>query len=182
MTIKTKFGTARIDSKGYYSICSHKEGNYSKRLHRLVFEDFYNITLPPEVIIHHDDGDKLNNEIWNLIPMSREEHQILHNTGRTCSDETIQKMRDGQLGITHDMETKIQMSDNKTTTGLFRVSKQIDSRYAKGYGWKYQYYNENGKRQSLMSTTLPALKEKVLSKGLEWIILDEEKAKATMEM
>ena len=182
MTIKTKFGTARIDSKGYYSICSHKEGNYSKRLHRLVFEDFYNITLPPEVIIHHDDEDKLNNEIWNLIPMSREEHQRLHNTGRTWSDETIQKMREGQLGITHDLETKIQMSDNKTTTGFFRVSKQIDSRYAKGYAWKYQYYDENGKRQLLMSTTILALKEKVLSKGLEWTVLDEEKAKATMEM
>ena len=70
-TIQTKYGTARISRDGYFRIISGKEGNYGKHLHRLIFEDFYKIKLPKHIQIHHDDGDKLNNNIWNLIPLSR---------------------------------------------------------------------------------------------------------------
>ena len=77
-SIKTKFGTARIDKKGYYYISSRKEGNNSKFLHRLIFEDFYQIKLPKNIHIHHDDGNKLNNNIWNLIPMTKGEHTFVH--------------------------------------------------------------------------------------------------------
>ena len=41
--IKTKFGNAHI-TEGYYRICSHKEKNYGKRLHRLIYEDYYKVT------------------------------------------------------------------------------------------------------------------------------------------
>ena len=43
--IKTKFGTATINSDGYYEISSVKEGNHDKILHRLIYEDFYNVKL-----------------------------------------------------------------------------------------------------------------------------------------
>ena len=79
--VQTKFGNVSMH-KGYLVITSRAEGNYGKSLHRLIFEDFYQCDLneefPEGVIIHHEDGNKLNNEIWNLVPMCRGEHAILH--------------------------------------------------------------------------------------------------------
>lgn len=76
--IHTKFGIAGISTDGYYRVSSMKEGNFKKLLHRLVFEDFYQIKLPEDWVIHHEDGNKLNNEIWNLVPMTRIEHAAMH--------------------------------------------------------------------------------------------------------
>lgn len=78
MSVTTKFGTAGISDEGYYRITSVKEGNLNKLLHRLVFEDFYQTEIPEDWIIHHEDGNKLNNEIWNLVPMTKSEHAAIH--------------------------------------------------------------------------------------------------------
>ena len=65
--IKTKYGNANLNKWGYYAITSRKEGNHGKLLHRVIFEDFYNIKLdeefPEGIHIHHIDEDKTNNEI-----------------------------------------------------------------------------------------------------------------------
>lgn len=58
-SFKTKFGTAYVTSRGYVKICSVKEGNENKLLHRLVFEDFYNVKLPSNIIIHHNDKNQI---------------------------------------------------------------------------------------------------------------------------
>lgn len=79
--LETKFGTAKIGQNGYFKISSAKEGNGGKFLHRLILEDFYNITLPDDWVVHHNDGNKLNNNVWNLIPMPRSEHSSMHNKG-----------------------------------------------------------------------------------------------------
>ena len=89
--IQTKWGIAKVANTGYYSISENSKGHYRKLLHRLIFEDFYNVDLDKEfpngVIIHHNDGNKLNNKIWNLIPMSREEHNSVHFKGKVISEE-----------------------------------------------------------------------------------------------
>lgn len=82
--IKTKFGNAHI-SEGYYRICSHKEGNFGKRLHRLIYEDYHKVTLLPNGVIHHIDGNKLNNSIDNLTLMSASEHNSQHQKGNNNS-------------------------------------------------------------------------------------------------
>lgn len=153
-TLETKFGTAKIQPTGYYVITSIKEGNYAKKLHRLIFEDFYNITLPPNIIIHHEDGDKLNNEIWNLVPMTNQEHTIIHKTGNELSQEYKDKV---SLGV----------SKIKNTTGYFRVCKQKDKKIPQGFIWKYRY-SKDKKRFSITAITIERLKEKVLACGLEW--------------
>lgn len=79
-TIHTKYGTATLSNRGYYRISSHKEGNKNKSLHRLVFEDYHNCTLDNKDVIHHIDGDALNNHPANLICMSQAAHNKLHNT------------------------------------------------------------------------------------------------------
>lgn len=82
--IKTKFGNAHI-TEGYYRICSHKEKNYGKRLHRLIYEDYHRVTLLPNAFVHHIDGNKLNNSIDNLTLMSPSEHSSHHQKGKNNS-------------------------------------------------------------------------------------------------
>lgn len=116
-SIKTKFGTASVYGD-YYIITSKKEGNYRKRLHRLIIEDFYNILLPKDWVVHHDDGNKLNNEIWNLIPMPLGDHSTLHNSGeknwmygKTHSDEVKQIISKRFKGTSLTDEHKKKISD-----------------------------------------------------------------------
>lgn len=150
-SIKTKFGIAKISMYGYYHIISRKEGNYHKLLHRLIFEDFYNIVLPTDIQIHHEDGNKLNNKIWNLIPMTKSEHMSLH--------------RKKGLSLYH----KMMMSKSLNKTGYFRVHKLKNKEYKQGFVYVYQYFDESHKRKRIVRKNINELKEAVLSKGLEWI-------------
>lgn len=106
--ISTKFGSAKINNEGYYQIKSRKEGNNGKLLHRLIFEDFYNIKLdeefPEGIVIHHLNEDKLCNEIWNLVPMTLKEHLSLHNKG----------IKNSMYGKHHTKNAKKKMSEKLT--------------------------------------------------------------------
>ncbi len=202
-TIQTKYGTAKLNPNGYYWITSGKEGNNRKLLHRLIFEDFYNIKLdeefPKGVYIHHIDENKTNNEIWNLEPISPGDHTKYHNTGRTLSEETKRKIslnhadtsgkNNGFYGKKHSIETKRKLSELRKGIPLsdeHKLNVSI-SRNTSGYfrvskkkdkcvtqGFIWQYtYYENGKRKHLSSISLNRLRKRVLSKGLEWIKLTE---------
>ena len=154
--MKTKFGSATIHPQGYYKIRSRKEGNRDKTLHRLVWEDFYGCKVPEGFVIHHKDGNKLNNCILNLQLMRKSEHDRFHNCG------TIQE-------LSHCLNE----SKAKSTTGYFRVTTKPDPTCTQGFVWRYQYY-ENGKRRAIASVSLERLKNKVLARGLHW-----EKLEAT---
>lgn len=181
--LETKYGNARLNNHGYYIIGSTQEGNYSKLLHRLIFEDFYGMKIPKGYHIHHKNGNKLDNCILNLQLMRESEHHSLHVSGenhpmygKTHSEESKQKMRESQLGIPISPEIQEVISKKHNTCGYFRVSKIHNKRYASGYYWVYQYYKD-GKHKRISSVRLSDLKEKVLSRGLKWLILDEDKAR-----
>ena len=161
MTVQTKYGTAGISDDGYYRIYSKKEGNHMKLLHRLIFEDFYQTELPSDWIIHHEDGNKLNNEIWNLIPMTKQEHVEIHHKGKIVSFESRKKI-----------------SKAHTQSGVMHVAKSKRKNYKRGYIWKYVLKSPNGEK-SITATTFLKLKEKVLANGFDWIVLDEKKAKVS---
>ena len=161
--LKTKRGIAKINKKGYYRITRPTEKQYlDKSLHRLIFEEFYKIKLPSNIFIHHVDGDKTNNKIWNLIPMTDAEHTKHHSTNRTIPEATRKKISES-------------IGTLRNASGCFRVSKQVNKEVNQGYFWKYRYM-ENGKRKSLSSVDLNKLKEKVLDNGLEWKVLNDELA------
>ena len=61
-----------ISSDGYW--CKSN----GQKLHRYLFEQKFKIKLKQTDIIHHIDGDKLNNKISNLKKMSRTEHNLVH--------------------------------------------------------------------------------------------------------
>ena len=83
--IPTKYGNAKIDKKGHYSITSRKEGNNGKYLHRLIYADFYDIEIPKNYDIHHKDGNKLNNCIMNLQMVPHGIHTKNHQKGENNS-------------------------------------------------------------------------------------------------
>ena len=143
--IKTKFGNAKLYDDGYYRITSTKEGNFSKLLHRLIFEDYHDCKLDENDIIHHADFDKSNNHPSNLICMSQKAHLILHNfrevnKGIPKSEEHKKKLSEAHKGKHHTDETKNKISESKNTTGYFRVIKIKDKKYKQGFYWRYQYY------------------------------------------
>ena len=157
-TITTEFGTANLNNHGYYRITSKKEGNFCKFLHRLIFEKFYGTPIPQGYIIHHKDGNKLNNCILNLQLMRISDHLKLHNASEN----------NPMYDKNHSLKSSIQMSKNQNNTGIFRVRQKKVKDCKQGFLWEYRYY-ENKKEKSIASVSLENLKEKVLSKGLDWI-------------
>ena len=68
----------------------------------------------------------------------------------------------------------IRNSENiQKMNGIAHVYKR---RYKEKWRWKY-VYDENGKKREITSVNPQKLKEKVISKGFDWIILDEKQAK-----
>jgi hypothetical protein len=48
------------------------------KIHRKIYEDYYNIRLVSGVEIHHIDGNHSNNDITNLKAVSIQEHYNIH--------------------------------------------------------------------------------------------------------
>lgn len=170
--IHTKYGNASLNNWGYYRICSTEKGQEGKLLHRLIYEDFWGVKLPPEIHVHHKDGNKTNNCILNLEAIVGIEHNRIHSTGEhnvmygNCGDKSP------VYGITHSLDVRKNMSKSKNTTGYFRVYKKKEPSVKQGFTWKYGFYKD-GKHYQTTSVDLDKLKEKVLARGWEWIELDE---------
>lgn len=120
MTLKTKFGNARKNNKGYYQISSRKEGNHGKQLHRLIYEDYYNITILSFVDVHHINGLKTDNHIDNLKLMYSSEHRKMHNIGennhnygKKLSEEHKKKISDKVKGENHPLYGKHHSDETK---------------------------------------------------------------------
>jgi group I intron endonuclease len=91
------------------------------------------------------------------------------------SKESRKKMSKANKGEKHwnynkttSDETKIKMSESKNSSGYFRVVKQKSEKYKQGFIWRYQYYDENGKRKFIRSVDIEKLEAKVKAKGLKW--------------
>lgn len=62
------------------------------------------------------------------------------------------------------------------TTGFSKVFKIKSPNYAQGFNYRYVYYDNNGKRKILSSVDIKKLHDNVISKGLDWEIVDKSKA------
>ena len=77
---------------------------------------------------------------------------------------------DHQKGMTHPINSRVNMSKANNTSGYFRVSYDThDGR------WIYKYYDSDKKRKKITSKDLVDLEKKVKAKGLDWIKFDNEK-------
>lgn len=192
-TIATEFGGAKLTSEGYYKISTRKEGNNGIWLHRLLYCKYHNCSLEDikGLIVHHKDGNPLNNCVENLQLMKKDEHTSLHNKGennpffgKKHSEETKRKMSELKKGEKHPFfgkkgenhpsygknlseKTKRRMSFSRNTTGYRNVYKRKDSHCKQGFIWVYQYYEDN-KYKKISRVNIDDLKEAVLKKGLVW--------------
>lgn len=65
-----------ISAQGYLIDCTDRKNK--KEIHRQIYEQYHNIKLTKHDIIHHIDGNKLNNNPDNLVCITRAEHVRLH--------------------------------------------------------------------------------------------------------
>ena len=78
-TIKRLYGPdhwnwkgGHIASNGYRVICKHGKKNLYE--HRVVAEEMLGRPLESNEVVHHTDGDRVNNDPSNLEVMTRKEH------------------------------------------------------------------------------------------------------------
>lgn len=74
----TRGRTGAITKNGYRMFCRGSRKNNKKTYeHRIVWEKYYG-KIPKGYVIHHIDGNKLNNKIENLQLMLLSEHAKMH--------------------------------------------------------------------------------------------------------
>lgn len=87
-------------------------------LHRHLMEVELGRKLLPSEVVHHINGNKLDNRIENLMVMNASEHSRLENLGRKLTDEHRAKVSKSlignkrRLGIPHTPEIKKQISNS----------------------------------------------------------------------
>jgi len=68
------------------------------------------VTLSPNDVVHHIDGNIHNNNPKNLQALSRAEHARLHLAGRPLSEETKQKLSKAKKDFFSDPKNRERMS------------------------------------------------------------------------
>ena len=97
------------DNKKWYMNDGYLYNPEYGMLHRYIYTK-YNGLIPEGHIVHHKNGDKLDNVLENLIAMTKSEHNRLHHKGRICSKETKSKLSKAAKGRKYSDKTKEKIS------------------------------------------------------------------------
>ena len=116
--MQTKFGTAKPNPEGYYTITSRKEGYHHNYLHKLVWEDHYSKKVPEGYVIHHLNHNKQDNRIQNLQCVYGPLH-LRHHNDKGLPDEEIRELHD--IGWTYS-ELAYEFNCHKST--ICRILKE----------------------------------------------------------
>ena len=153
-----------------------------------------------------DDIERYYINIWNLTNNQYGYNvESGGNLNKTLSTETKRKLSEAHKGKTLSKEIRKKISKNnarywegkkrskrtkkkisesmseaQNTTGFYRVYKHKNNSCKQGFIWSYQY-SLGSKRKSITSVDLKTLEKKVKKEGLEWKILDDEKAKQSLK-
>lgn len=115
--------------QGYYCYRT-KNGRYVY-LHREVYEMHYG-PIPSGYIVHHKDGNKLNNSIENLELLSRAEHASVHHKGVPKTEEMKKKSSKTKMGHTVSQETREKIREKLKGRALPEETRRRMSESRKG--------------------------------------------------
>lgn len=97
---KRNYGDGYITSTGYHLV--YRDGQYMPA-HRIIVGD-----IPDGHVVHHIDGNKLNNDEMNLIVLSKREHRETHGQLERISYFLIQsgliEFQDGRYNLSSAMK------------------------------------------------------------------------------
>ncbi|AUR87199.1 HNH endonuclease [Vibrio phage 1.097.O._10N.286.49.B3] len=105
------YGDGYITKQGYHLVYT---GDKYVPAHRIQFPD-----IPEDHVVHHVDGDKLNNTKDNLIPMSKSEHRTCHAQLEEVAYSLIQA---GLVNFDRNTQTYSLSSSVKKLTELIPVN------------------------------------------------------------
>lgn len=97
----------RLEGKGKYQYCKSGEG--FKTVHRKVMHEIDPRPNEDELVVHHIDGDKGNNDPSNLMWMTNSEHSRFHHLGENhfpCAGQDNANYRHGMCVGGHSREYK----------------------------------------------------------------------------
>lgn len=133
------------------------------------------------VLKKYDKQRKIN------IFMVKYKSKVIYNTVFEDLAEEIVKMINNGSGISLDINKFIKnsiiknKSDVKNKSGILHVFQYKRPKNIQGFTWKFEYKVDDQKI-SMQDIDLLKLKEKVLLKGFDWIITDEEKYKNSLKI
>ena len=129
--------SSKFERRMYFTAsCENAKKGFTK-LHRDIWKEA-NGEIPEGFIVHHKDGNTLNNDISNLGLISRSKHISLHNS--LWSDERIKKQREAMLKA-----QKIRAEYQRTTKGREETSK------TKKRSWEKRKQDTDGWNESTCS-------------------------------
>lgn len=197
------------DNPNRYQYFRFIEGNYNneelKDLEKEAISLFktYAYDYPEKSVFNYtqggDDNPSTNPNIANKISKSlkiytKTKEHCQHISDACCARKQWQgknnpKYHKGNLytgqnnsfyGKKHKLTTRIDISQKRNKTGILNVSKEKRNN-KQGFVWLYKKTYDN-KLYQIRSVNLETLKNKVLNKNLDWIIIDDIKLKESLAL
>ena len=101
--------------------------------------------------------------------------------GTHLTEEHKQKISVAQKGRKESIEKVIEMSKISSSTGFFHVIKQKAKDVDQGFIYRYTFFDDEDNRKQISAVDIEKLEKRVKDKGLLWLVVDNDKAKKTLE-
>lgn len=140
----TKYGNAVINKGGYLYLSKSQKGK-SRLIHIRVWEEFYDKKLPDGYVIHHLNGDKLDNRIQNLQCCSRPNHSKFHGKYKSFNhtNEFKKKRSEKYSGKGNPMYGKKRNREEMSGLITHKLKSSKLSFYDNFYGLIYLMHRKN---------------------------------------
>lgn len=121
-----------------------------------------------DLVVHHIDGNKSNNDLNNLKVMTVSAHHSLHQKGKKFSEDHKKKLSENCCMRKLKYKIKASKAKKKDKSLPFRVYKNYTPNCKQGFRYAYVYFDE-GRRRMISSIDLDYLKDRIISKNLPWV-------------